>query len=132
MFFQIFPFLFPFRFLNSQGFGHVTYFHSKLLSESINTLEELRSDQLVKDCHLHQKTQSKYDAGIFLVRQWNSHTKSNFLSFPSRCGHQKAPFSIHILYRLPCFHIYANYFSIREKGRHGMIYFVNIFFPDTN
>jgi hypothetical protein len=37
----------PLYFLNSHGFGDVTYSNSKLLSENINTLEILQSDQLV-------------------------------------------------------------------------------------
>jgi len=45
--FSLFPFPSPLYFLNSHGFGDVTYPHSNLLSENINSLELLQNDQLV-------------------------------------------------------------------------------------
>lgn len=44
----------------------------------------------------------------------------------------EGPFLNSCTYRLPCSHIAANYITIREKDRHGILYAVNIFFPATN
>ena len=62
-----------------------------------------------------------------LCRERNSHTKSNLLNSPSQCGHQKALFKINILYQLSCSHMSANYITIREKDRHGIIYVLSCY-----
>ena len=108
-----FPFPSLFRLLKSHGFGHVTYSHSKLLSESINNLEVLQSDQLVTRLPPSQKNTITIQRGfISMLRVEFAHEIQYMKQSKSECTSKCPFFKIHILYLLACSHISTNYIKI--------------------